>query len=323
MSSALQLFEMPPDSAPATSSSGARRASRSQAQASVKALMTAVTCGLSSSESSLNYSPDGSWRKTSRGLFSDPEPPGIPGTSLDWPYWGTASDGECWALTRPVDVRCKETGCSPSASVWLRPMVGHEGAPFELRRHDHHGLDIWAASAHWPRPRADKNTPQERDDFTPNLAARASVWPRPLQRDGNGPKEAQNKMGGPNLPHLAITWARPDRTPDAPDSGSNSTQVPGLGNQAVCFSRLLGKVERPSGHGSELSISPSGPPSPERKRLNYRFVEWLMGFPYGWLDLPWLTRAKRLKMLGNAVNMWQALPFLEAIAEDIRTEVNV
>jgi hypothetical protein len=33
-------------------------------------------------------------------------------------------------------------------------------------------------------------------------------------------------------------------------------------------------------HGSESS--PSGPTS--RRRLNPRFVEWLMGFPIGWTD---------------------------------------
>ena len=36
-------------------------------------------------------------------------------------------------------------------------------------------------------------------------------------------------------------------------------------------------------------------------RLNPRFVEWLMGLPIGWTEIPTAKRTDRLRALGNAV----------------------
>ena len=43
-----------------------------------------------------------------------------------------------------------------------------------------------------------------------------------------------------------------------------------------------------------------------RKRLNPRFVEWLMGFSPGWTEIPGAKRTDRLRALGNAVVPAQA-----------------
>lgn len=51
---------------------------------------------------------------------------------------------------------------------------------------------------------------------------------------------------------------------------------------------------------SEGSSSDSDSPSPERRSLNPRFVEWLMGFPLGWtaldpLGMAWLDWRQRMR----------------------------
>ena len=65
------------------------------------------------------------------------------------------------------------------------------------------------------------------------------------------------------------------------------------------------------------------PTTLEKPYLNPDWVEWLMGFPRKWTDIPRLTeevpnRSKRMKTLGNAVSPPQVFPILKYIA-DIET----
>ena len=49
-------------------------------------------------------------------------------------------------------------------------------------------------------------------------------------------------------------------------------------------------------------------------RLNARFVEWMMGLPDGWVtDVPGISRAEQLKMLGNGCVAQQAARALEIL----------
>lgn len=44
-------------------------------------------------------------------------------------------------------------------------------------------------------------------------------------------------------------------------------------------------------------------PTDDRGRLNARFVEWMLGFPDGWVDVTGVSRTQQLRMLGNAVQV--------------------
>jgi DNA (cytosine-5)-methyltransferase 1 len=57
------------------------------------------------------------------------------------------------------------------------------------------------------------------------------------------------------------------------------------------------------------------PPTDERGRLNPVFVEWMMGFPQGWVG--GLTRTAALKALGNAVVPQQGAYALSVLLESV------
>jgi DNA (cytosine-5)-methyltransferase 1 len=62
----------------------------------------------------------------------------------------------------------------------------------------------------------------------------------------------------------------------------------------------------------ERVVNRSAPvPVDDRKRLNPPFVEWMMGFPEGWVD--GLSRTQALKALGNAVVPQQAARALQLL----------
>ena len=95
----------------------------------------------------------------------------------------------------------------------------------------------------------------------------SSAWPTPdasVLNDGANPQENQ---------------ARRDRLKARHGNGNGA----GLTLGAAANSLLGRQAPRTSMFGPESS--PSDPTSPQRLRLNPAFVEWLMGFPEGWLSL--------------------------------------
>jgi DNA (cytosine-5)-methyltransferase 1 len=59
---------------------------------------------------------------------------------------------------------------------------------------------------------------------------------------------------------------------------------------------------------------PAPPPADERGRLSPRFVEFMMGLPAGWVtDVPDVSRAQALRMLGNGVLPQQAAAAITAL----------
>jgi DNA (cytosine-5)-methyltransferase 1 len=62
----------------------------------------------------------------------------------------------------------------------------------------------------------------------------------------------------------------------------------------------------------EALTRPCPAPLDDKNRLAVPFVEWMMGYPQGWVD--GLTRTKALKALGNAVVPQQATLALEVLA---------
>lgn len=108
----------------------------------------------------------------------------------------------------------------------------------------------------WPTPRANKLSPQSREDFTPNLPTRAIMWPSPrAAANGNrGTKVCPSAQAGEH----GIT----------------------MGEAANSFPHSL-----PPEMTSEAGLLLQVWTPPLCPVLNVRFVEWLMAYPIGWTDL--------------------------------------
>ena len=109
---------------------------------------------------------------------------------------------------------------------------------------------------------------------TDYLSEQLENWPTPTASDKNGP--GLHGQGQPDL-RTTVTWATP-KARDYKDGADPAATIPTNG--------LLGRqAPRTAMAGPESSQSdPTSPPQSPR-RLNPRFVEWLMGFPTGWTDL--------------------------------------
>ncbi|MBA3844028.1 MAG: hypothetical protein H0X39_15680 [Actinobacteria bacterium] len=111
--------------------------------------------------------------------------------------------------------------------------------------------------------------------------ARHTMWPTPKARDakgGNGPN--YQREGGMSLPDAVKRWPTPTATdahggrnatarrPTIPQGRTNHNGI--TLNDAVLMEQNGWDTPKPSEKG----------PGP----LNPRWVEWLMGFPVGWLN---------------------------------------
>lgn len=107
-----------------------------------------------------------------------------------------------------------------------------------------------------------------------NLNEAATAWSTPRASDGEkgGPNQSFG-AGGTPLPAQAAQWGTPTSR-DWKDGASPSMEAPTNG----LLGRQAPRMPMP-GDGS------SQPDPTSRRRLNPRFVEWLQGWPEGWVDL--------------------------------------
>ncbi len=173
-----------------------------------------------------------------------------------------------------------------AAKQWPTPRAEHDSG-----RHRGQADTLHSAVKQWPTP----NVGDVMGSWTPSqkklasgtkiqigLANAAKSWPTPTTRDYRAPdlpssgnfKRKLSKGFTIDLNSAAAQWP----TPSARDfrSGKNSAATRGrnsrpLSEQAYHFSRLLKTLGR-----TGKKFSGAG------RRLNPRFVEWLMGLPQGW-----------------------------------------
>lgn len=159
-----------------------------------------------------------------------------------------------------------------------------------------------------PNQTGDGLQPAMRMLLTPNAAdgeggGRANPPPR-----GEGGKEGSGGLREQvrTLPTPCSTDANGARNATSgrtnPDSGHHS----GWTLNDVRHADRWGEYGPAIARWEHLLGRPAPDPTDDKGRLSPAFVEWMMGWPEGWVDLDGLSRANRLKILGNGVVPQQA-----------------
>ena len=108
--------------------------------------------------------------------------------------------------------------------------------------------------------------------LTTAVAAVTQNWPTPSTMD-----------------YIEREGLRPSRAATNRTTGYLSEAIVQQGKGAWATSQSGPLAQETQTHGSESSESDQTSPRPSPKRLNPRFVEWLMGLPIGWTDLRPMT----------------------------------
>lgn len=168
------------------------------------------------------------------------------------------------------------------AAYWATPQednANNAGGPSRLNGTYR---DLTVDAIHWQTPGTDsfRSRGGDRKDEM-GLDQEARTWRTPNTRD--------HHVGGPRLDakqrqitigDQAATWQTPNARDWKSETGSennNYDKTPNLSRQVYRLSHPAPVI--PDGLQSSESVQTS------RRRLNPRFVEWLLGFPIGWTEL--------------------------------------
>lgn len=245
-------------------------ASHSRKPESAPAKTTRGIFGPSSRVSFAHFDHDTSYWKTSQATFLlDLEQ-----YSETWPDAGTMRSGSVYerpTSARPICVSASSSWPTPDRSITngIRQEDGKRNTGLNTHAHN------------WPTARREDgescgNHPGANDSLT----GATRNWPTPRTLTGGGESAERKKelgrtdAGGGHLQAATELWQTP-ATDSFRSRGGDRKDEMGLDQQA---------------RSHQDQATPTGPQSSETsptlpRRLNPRFVEWLMGFPIGWTEL--------------------------------------
>ena len=214
-------------------------------------------------------------------------PPGLLPTPTARPY-GTHQSASSGAAVRPSLDRL-----TPTLLPTPEAKLGTSGPDYARTRRRHSGGDDLTTVVHGrllPTPRASdgpKGGPNQRNsDGTPTLSSAVMLLPTP---------EASDATGGRMSTELGGTTPVGQQT------------VGDAGHRVVAWGDYEPAIRRWEHILGRLAPPPTEPGRTGAPRLSPRFVEWMQGLPDGHVtDVPGLTRADMLTLLGNGVVPLQA-----------------
>jgi hypothetical protein len=256
--------------------------------------------GLKQPELLGHFDPDGyCWRMSQASLLCPEQWEPLQGSWPDSAMWDSTS---VYALRTSARVTSGR-GCSSWPTPDANSGERYGQNPGRLNPERTFTINDAARVFHWPTARAeDSESAGNHPGAMYSLTGATRNWATPQAHDQRGAKtpeqiQAQREKTGAgvrNLNEEASTWA----TPQAFDS---TECVKGL--EAKTYDRnrrAMGGIGGPSRNLREevMDFHPSlpAPPIPDgqqssenaptsRRRLNPRFVEWLMGFPLSWSEV--------------------------------------
>lgn len=300
------------------------RVSRSALPAINEAPKTSVGSGPSSSASFGRFNPGGSFSKTSLDLFgTDSGPSSVDWPKSGTMQSGICSARKRSVPPTSGSGSSFSRGEYPTPSATPYGTSQNEGqVPHERPTAGTPSLETWAKT--WGTPRVTTNSGIPAPEVTgkgSRLEDQAGTWPTwPTPTTGSGgpePPDPEDGRGG-NLKHAGERWPSP-RAADSESAGNHpgaqdsltgvlkNWPTPTEGDAKASGSRETSQSEAHDGmsladaatrgHASgrhessrsslpALATSSCGPEcSPKHRRLNPRFVEYLMGWPPSWTSV--------------------------------------
>ena len=249
-------------------------ASLSPSLVNEKAPTTPAGSGPISPQSLATFDPDTCSWKTSQGCLPTLED--SERSSVIWPRSGSMRNGECFRR-QEWERRTFGDGCSS----W--PAVTTNAAKSQSYTYDQGDKTkprpaLSGAAKMFPTPdamvRTGHNTRPGPAGERPTLAEVGKQWQTPQTPKGGGKVRGGDRGNEMLLPGQAEAWATPNAHDGRrPGSDATSTQDRNLKREAEALSHRAHPTPKPGPKSSNTT-----------RRLNPRFVEWLMGLPTGWTD---------------------------------------
>jgi len=182
---------------------------------------------------------------------------------------------------------------------------------------------------------SDEGGTRERQWSRPVVGDRSHETAADAGRFGGGLHRADGGQGWDPSGACGATLLRPCDGPTGADgavAGDETTADAGRFGAQVPAQRGLSSVEESGSVGPQgrtdfgpyadaiarwepIVGRPAPDPTDDKRRLNPRFVEWMMGLPDGWVTDAGVTRSQALKILGNGVVPQQAALALRLLSE--------
>ncbi len=200
------------------------------------------------------------------------------------------------------------TGREEDYEAWKQAQDRHKERG--VNKHFH----LNAAASKWPTPQARANAPgkgcRERGGRHSDLVLEAENWPTPGANDHKGTAKVGPRRGqldeaaeqkfqtspylpGPPAPKETGAESQSTstplwRSPQGRDGKTKRWATPRFTNAAMYAERRETYDARKG--GGKVNLADQACDHHTNKRLNPLFVEWLMGFPFGWISFePWAT----------------------------------
>ncbi len=205
--------------------------------------------------------------------------------------WQTASAQEFTKRRQVGQTTRDELLLAGQAQAWptARGSDGAKGGPNQ--RGSSGDLMPPSAAAQWATPtrgdgdggQTEPSEARRRGGGDRSLRVDAAQWPTPQAHDGRRPGSDATSTQGANLKRDVETWP----IPQAADANKASSRYRPPGTGQLNLNNLVNWSGLPSSRPVQTIVSgdessPSDPTS--RRRLNPRFVEWLMGLPPHWVE---------------------------------------
>ena len=167
---------------------------------------------------------------------------------------------------------------------YQKPLPGETSNDYWKRMEEYekaHGItpEMLSGGVTWETP------PPEPDAIVPTKQAeQLTLLATPMVPNGgrNGARTEEGREGKESgIEHQTAQWATPTRNANADCPAERQRNTPAAAAAMLMESLTGPQVQPTEANGSESSPSVQT----SRRRLSPRFVEWLMGVPYGWTQL--------------------------------------